>query len=155
MDKRNLITITLLATALALNPLYAEYTLNTNTHITENRVSSNIASILHKRGLDEEAAREISEGLVNEEDELFALMIENLIRQMNNEVTKNEILQYLSTAALHRQKVELNSYAQLVHMVSKIKQKQLDQNVLEQLKRVAKTNTYFSQVYRSSKIIDI
>ncbi|MEA3433366.1 MAG: hypothetical protein U9R13_02170 [Campylobacterota bacterium] len=140
MDKRNLISVTLLVSALAFNPLVAQQ-LNTNTssQIKHNTVSSSIASILHKRGLDEDAAREISNNLVDEEDEFFALMIENLVNNCSS-LSKDEILEYLSTAALYRQNVDFDSYAHLVNMVSKIKKKSLSETTLAKLSTIAKEN---------------
>ncbi len=140
MDKRNFISVTLLVSALAFNPLVAQQ-LNTQTssQIKLNTVSSSIASILHKRGLDEDAAQEISDNLVEEEDELFALMIDNLVNNCSS-LSKDVILEYLSTAALYRQNVHLDSYAQLVNMVSKIKKKSLDEKTLAQLSTIAKKN---------------
>jgi len=150
MDKRNLISVTLLVTALAFNPLFAQYSNKANQLVQENRITTKIASILHQRGLDEDAAKEISENLVKEDEELFALMLNNLLHSCDI-VEKDEILEYLSRAALHRQNVNLDSYAQLVSMVSKIKQSVLDKNTLEQLKVVAKSNTYFAQSYKRYK----
>ena len=142
MDKRNFISVTLLVSALAFNPLVAQQ-LNTNTNSQIERsttVSSSIASILHKRGLDEDAAQEISNNLVdNEEDDRFALMIENLVNECSS-LSKNEILEYMSTAALHRQNVHFDSYAHLVNMLSKIKQKSLDEKTLTKLSAIAKQN---------------
>ena len=151
MDKRNFISVTLLVSVLAFNPLLAEqYRVQTSSQVEQNRVSSNIASILHKRGLDEDVAKEVSENLVNDEDELFVLMIDNVIHGCNG-LHKNEILEYLSTAALHRQNVHLDSYAELVSMVSRIKQNLLDEETLKDLSAIAKRNAYFAQSYRSHR----
>lgn len=141
MDKRNFISVTLLVSALAFNPLVAQQlNANISSQIERNTtVSSSIASILHNRGLDEDAAQEISNNFVDEEDELFALMIENLVNECSS-LNKEEVLEYLSTAALYRQDVHFDSYAQLVNMVSKIKQKSLDVKTLKQLSAVAKQN---------------
>lgn len=140
MDKRNFISVTLLVSALAFNPLVAQQlNINTSSQIKPHTVSSSIASILHKRGLDEEAARKISNNLVDEEDELFALMMDNLVNECNY-VSKDEILEYLSTAALFRQNVHFDSYAHLVNMVSKIKQKPLHEKTLIKLSAIAKKN---------------
>jgi hypothetical protein len=141
MDKRNFISVTLLVSALAFNPLVAQQlNANISSQIERNTtVSSSIASILHNRGLDEDAAQEISNNLIDEEDELFALMIENLVNECIS-LNKEEVLEYLSTAALYRQDVHFDSYAQLVNMVSKIKQKSLDVKTLKQLSAVAKQN---------------
>lgn len=141
MDKRNFVSVTLLVSALAFNPLVAQQ-LNTNasSQIQRSTVSSSIASILHKRGLDEDAAGEISNNLVDEEDELFDLMINNLVNECSS-LSKEEVLEYLSTAALYRQNVHFDSYAQLVNMVSKIKQKPLNEKTLKQLSVIAKKNS--------------
>ena len=141
MDKRNFISVTLLVSALAFNPLVAQQlNANISSQIERNTtVSSSIASILHKRGLDEDAAQEISNNLVDEEDELFALMINNLVNECSS-LSKEEVLEYLSTAALYRQNVHFDSYAQLVNMVSKIKQKPLDEKALIKLSAIAKQN---------------
>ncbi len=141
MDKRNFISVTLLVSALAFNPLVAQQ-LNANitsSQIKLNTVSSSIASILHKRGLDEDAAQEISNNLIDEEDELFALMIDNLVNNCSS-LSKDEILEYLSTAALYRQNVHFDSYAHLVNMVSKIKKKSLSETTLAKLSTIAKEN---------------
>ena len=141
MDKQNFIRVTLLVSALAFNPLIAtQLNANTSSQRQLNTVSSSIASILYKRGIDEDAAREISDKLVDEEDELFALMIDKLLLECNS-ISKDEILEYLSTAALYRQNVHFDSYAQLVNMVSKIKQKPLDEKTLKQLSAIAKKNS--------------
>jgi len=140
MDKRNLIGVTLLVSALAFNPLVAQQLkTNVSSQVQHSTVSSSIASILHKRGLDEDAAHEISNNLVDEEDELFALMINNLVNECSS-LGKEEVLEYLSAAALYRQNVHFDSYAQLVNMVSKIKQKPLDERTLTQLSAIAKQN---------------
>lgn len=150
MDRGNLISVTLLVTALALNPLFAQHNINTSTLLQENRVTSKIASILHKRGLDEEAAKEISEKLINEDEELFALMMNNLLH-VCEELHQDEILEYLSNAALHRQNVNLDSYSQLVSMISKIKERQLDESILKQIRAVAQSNAMFVQNYNLYK----
>ena len=150
MNRSNLISVTLLVTALAFNPLFAQHNINTNILVQENRVTSKIASILHKRGLDEDAAKEISEKLVEEDEELFALMLNNLLYGIND-LKKDEILEYLSTPALHRQNVELDSYAQLVSMVSKIKQSTLNKQTLDQLKEIAQSNSFLVQNYNQYK----
>jgi hypothetical protein len=140
MDKRNIISVTLLVSALAFNPLVAtELTTNASSQRQINSVSSSVAHILHKRGIDEDMAKEISENLLDEEDELFTAMIDNLLNEYSN-LTKEEVLEYLSTSALYRQRVDFNSYSHLISMVSKIKGKALNEQNLKQLSTVAKLN---------------
>lgn len=143
MSKQNILRITLFVSVLAFNPAVAE-TRNqlSNIQTQQNRsVTASIANILHKRGLDEDAAQEISAQIVEDEDEiLLEMMIENIINSCD-ELTHDEVLEYLSTEVLHRKEVKLNSYAQLTHMFSKIKQRSPDKETREQLSRVAKYNS--------------
>ena len=141
MNKQNFITLTLIISGLVLNPVMAEsvhHTVSQNQHINQSVVSK-VSTILHKRGLDEDVAEEMALNLVSEEDEvLLAMMMETL--QMQNIVTKDEVLEYLSHVALHKQKLDFKSYDTLVGMVSKIKQKSLDTYTLKQLSHLAKIN---------------
>lgn len=142
MNKQNIIRITLFVSALAFNPAAAQILpqlTNIQTQQTST-VSSSIANILYQRGLDEDAAKEISIGLVEEDEALLALMIENIVNSCN-EITHNEILEYLSTEALHRKNVQLENYAQLTHMFSKIKQRSPSKETLKQLSIIAKHNS--------------
>jgi hypothetical protein len=141
MSKENILRITLFISVLAFNPVVAE-TLKSTTNIQtqqETRVSTSIANILHKRGLDEDAAEELSQNFVSEDEELFARMLENLLRGCKS-INKEELLTYLSNEALFRKSVNLESYDTLVSMASKIKQKALDEVTLKELQSVAKQN---------------
>jgi len=141
MNKQNFITLTLIISGLALNPVMADAVLATVSHSQSinDSVSSSISSLLYSRGLDKDAADEISENLVSEEDEaLLAKLIEDLDRE--NIVSRKEVLEYLSTKALHKQNLDFHSYDHLVGMVSKIKQKSLDSKTLKQLQIIATSN---------------
>ena len=141
MNKQNFITLTLIISGLALNPVMANAVLATVSHSQNinHSVSSSISSLLYSRGLDKDAADEMSENLVSDEDEiLLSMLIEDLDRQ--NIVSRKEVLEYLSTIALHKQKLDFHSYDHLVGMVSNIKQKSLDSKTLKQLHNIAKIN---------------
>lgn len=141
MYKQNLLTITLIITGLALSPVLAEselHTVSKNIKI-KHSVKTNIANLLHNRGLDEDVADVLAENLVSEDDEiLLAIIIENL--EAENIVSKNDVLTYLSNAALYKQKLDFRNYDTLVGMVSKIKQISLDTYTLKQLKYLATIN---------------
>ncbi len=138
MTKNNIISSTLLASALTLSSVGAS-TLSANQQIKKNRVSLNIATILHKRGLDKDAAYNISNNFIDDE-ELFAKKINNL-EEGCSILTRDEILNYLSKAALHKRSVKLDSYQYLVGMVYDIKQKQLNRETLDQLNNIATINS--------------
>jgi len=125
------LNITLFVSVLVFNPAVAE-TLKPTTNIQtqqETRVSTSIANILYKRGLDEDAA----------DEELFARMLENLLHGCKS-MTKDAVLTYLSNEALFRKSVDLESYDQLVAMARGVQQKVLDKTTLQQLQNIAKQN---------------
>lgn len=141
MQKQNFITLTLIISGLALNPVMANAVFTTvtyNQNINDS-VSSSVSSLLYSRGLDEDVADEISENLINKEDEE---LLEGLIQDLEREniVSRKEVLEYLSTKALHKENVDFHSYDHLVGMVSKIKQRSLDGKLLEQLHKIAQNN---------------
>ena len=139
MNKQNFLTLTLIISGLALNPVMADAVLSTVSHSQNinHSVSSSISSLLYSRGLDKDAADEMSKNLVSDEDEiLLAMLLHELDRQ--NIVSRKEVLEYLSTMALHKQKLDFHSSDHLVGMVSKIKQKSLDGKTLKELHNIAK-----------------
>lgn len=141
MSKENLLRISLFVSVLVFNPVVAE-TLKPITNVQtqqETRVSTSIAKVLHKRGLDEDAAKKISQEFVADDEELFASMMENLLNGCKD-ISKDELLTYLSNEALFRKSVNLESYDQLVAMASKIKQKALNEVTLRELQMIAKEN---------------
>lgn len=144
MDKKHFITVSLLLSALAFNPLIANelYLNHASSQRQINTVSSQIASLLYNRGLDEEVASELSEGLV-EDNELFEAMLNNLLNH-HPDLTADELFEYLSTMALHRQRIDLTSYDHLVNMLGKLKARALTEEELKGLSHIAKLNQMFA-----------
>ena len=145
MNKQNFITLTLIISGLALNPVMADTEFNRISHSQNinHSVTASISSILYNRGIDEDVADEMSLNLVDEEDELFlAMMIQTL--DDKNIVSREKVLEYLSIKALHKQNLDLHSYDHLVGMVSKIKQESLDSKTLKQLHTIASNNKQLS-----------
>jgi len=141
MNKQNLLTLTLIISGLALNPVMADAVVNSaaSTQTINHSLSSSISSILYNRGLEEETADELASGVVDEEDEMFlSLLLQTL--DSKNIVSRQEVLEYLSTEALHRRSVDFKTYDNLVGMVSKIKKCALDKNTCNQLSYLAKVN---------------
>ena len=141
MKKHNFISITLIISGLALNPLIADTAVNriSRTQTTNHTISASIASLLYNRGIDQEAAEEMSNDLLEEDEALLAMMLQNL-EDKSGIVSREEVLEYLSTAALHRQNVRFDSYDHLIAMVSKIRQTSLDTKTLQHLRDVAQKN---------------
>ena len=139
--KNNFIKATVFITALILTPVTVS-PLNANKQVKRNSVVSNIATILHKRGLDENAAQKISQNFVGENEELFALMLRNLENGCSK-LTHNEILDYLSNSALFRKNVNLHDYSQLVSMFYQIKNEHSDKTTLQELENIATKNSLY------------
>ena len=139
MNKQNLLTLTLIISGLALNPVMADAVTNTiaSTQTINHSITSSISTVLYNRGLEEETADELASAMVDEEDEMFLAMLLQTL-DAKNIASREEVLEYLSTAALHRQSMDFKKYDDLVGMVSKIKKSALDENTLKQLSYLAK-----------------
>ncbi len=143
MNKQNIIRITLFVSILVFNPAVADE-LRITTNIQSNlntTITEDIASTLYDRGLEEETAKKRAKEFVKDDARLFTLMLNNLLYGCSD-ISKEEILKYLGTAALHRQNIELDSYAQLIDIYSKIKQSTPNEVVRKRLSTVVKRNTF-------------
>jgi len=141
MNKQNFIRITLFISVLVFNPAVAD-TLRISTSIrtsARTTIADDIASILYKKGLEQKVAKERAEELAEGNAELFTVMLNNLLYGCSD-ITKEEIVKYLSEAALHKQTVALNSYDQLIDIYSKIKKSTPDKEARERLSAVANSN---------------
>ena len=141
MNKQNIIRITLFISVLVFNPAIAD-TLRIASNIQTNlniNITEEIASTLYKRGLEQKVAKERVEELIKGDAELFVMMLNNLLYGCDD-IAKEEIVKYLSKAALHKQIVTLNSYDQLIDIYSKIKKSTPDEEVREKLSVIAKRN---------------
>jgi len=140
MSKENLLRITLFVSVLAFNSVVAEtFTLQklSQTHKTKS-VKSSIAKILHKRGLDADAAEALSDEMILDEV-IFSEMLENVL-QGCSEVKEEEVLTYLSKEVLFRKTVRLESYDYLLSMVASIIKKPLEKQALCKLQILASDN---------------
>ena len=139
MNRHNFIGVTILVSVLALNPLVAtEFQNKIQTRLNNaTKVSNSIASILHQRGIEEDAAKEIAASLVGGDEALLAQMVDNLASVLPHD----EIIAYLGTMALHRKEARLDSYDHLVSMASKITKTPLDKSMLNHLEAIAKLNS--------------
>jgi hypothetical protein len=146
MDRRKLITLTLFLSTLTLYPVAANTEKIVGEGITvsfaafeQDSFQERIASYLEQRGLEEDAATRISQALVGEEEALFDQKARNLLSHCP-QLHEEELVAYLADEALHQNSVALDRYGQLVSMMTKIKKRALDTEVLKRLSYVAKIN---------------
>ncbi len=143
MQRRDILYSALIATALALTP-FTPTPISQSAKHQANSLSMSIASILHKRGLDDDAAREVSENYFADNEDLFSFMLKNLENGCSI-ISEDELMNYVSSMALQRKDVELDSYKSLVGMVHKMKNRALSKVELKELHNIATKNYLFSQ----------
>lgn len=141
MKNIQILTVTLLASALTLGAVTLP-SAESKTQAKVKSISSTIASILHKRGLEEEASRSIAESFFQNNEELIAFMLENL-KQGTTALSEDEILAYISTQALFRKSVELDSYSYLLSMTQQIRQRAPSKETMQELEKIAFQNSLF------------
>jgi len=138
---KGFLSVTVFVTSLILTPVMAS-PFNINIKIQKNSISTNIATILHKRGLDEDAAQKIAKSFIGEDEELFTIMLRNLENGCST-LSKNEILEYLSHSALQKRAVDFTSYSSLIGMVQKIKKQAVEPYTMKELEKIANKNSLY------------
>jgi hypothetical protein len=144
MITKNFLTLTLLATALTLNAaLPKEYILTTKQQ--SNSISTQIANNLYKRGIDEDKAMQISKEFTHENEELFAIMLHNLIH--GSSLSQEALLKELTTMALQKKSIDFTSYSSLIGLVQRMQGHGLDKTTLSHLEEVATKNSLIKKVF--------
>ena len=144
MNTKNLLTLTLLATALTLNAALPKQYAHTSKQ-QANSISALIANILFNRGIDKDKALEISKNCTHENDELFALTLHNFIN--NSPFTQEEVLQRLSTMALQRKSIDFSSYSSLIQLTQELNRNVLNKEFLSKLEDIASKNSFLKKVF--------
>ena len=142
-NNQNILSSVLLASALTLTPL-AVTTLSAKTQVKVNSLSNSIAKNLHRRGIDKDISIKIAGRAFRIDEELFALMLQNVENGCST-LSKNEILDYLSTQALMQKDIVLDSYSYLVNMMHNIKGEALSKDELNNLNLLAAKNSFYVQ----------
>ncbi len=142
MKNQNILSSVLLASALTLTPIVTT-SLNANTQLKVNSLSNSIAKNLHRRGIDRDASLKIASRAFSVDEELFALMLQNL-EHSDIALNQNKILDYLSTQALMQKNIKLDSYSFLVNMIHQIKGEALSKEELDKLNLVATKNSFYT-----------
>ncbi len=144
MKNIQFLTATLLATALTLGATNVAL-VEDKAQLKVNSVSSVLAQILFERGLTQEASQKIASTFLTTDERTFSYMIKN-IESGSSVLNETEILDFLSTQALHRKNVELDSYSYLVNMTHQITNRALSAQTLSELQLIATRNSFYVQV---------
>ena len=97
-----ILTLTLLATALAFSSALPRETIKT-TKQQSNSITTSIARTLAKRGIEDEKAIEIAQNFITQDEELLSIMITSYLDNAN--VKKDLLLNELSKLALLKKKL--------------------------------------------------
>ncbi|EHP29103.1 hypothetical protein SMGD1_0576 [Sulfurimonas gotlandica GD1] len=140
---QNILSSVLLASSLTLTPIVTT-SLTASTQFRVNSISNSISKNLHRRGIDEDISKKIANNIFTVDEELFALMLQNL-QHGCDKLTRSEIMDFLSTQALLSKNVNLDSYSYLVNMIYQIKHKALTKKDLKSLNTIATKNSLYAQ----------
>jgi uncharacterized membrane protein YheB (UPF0754 family) len=144
MTTRTILTLTLLATTLTLSAAVPKEVRETTRQQT-NSISKAIASVLYRRGIEEDKAIELSSALISTDEELFSLMLHNLIFMTG--LHKEEVLEYLGKQALNKKRVDLSSYASLVKISQSLTKEALAAKDLQNIKELSSKNELLMRVF--------
>ena len=140
---QNILSLVLLTSSLTLSPLFAS-TISPQTRTQSNSLSNNIANHLYARGIERNASKKIAKRIFDGDNGATNIMLANLQSNYTT-ISKQEIIDFLSTEALFSKNVDLSSYDYLVSMVYKIKNRPLSSENLKELSYIAKKNYFYSQ----------
>jgi len=144
MITKNLLSLTLLATALTLNAaMPKEYTRTSIQHA--NSISTRIANILYNRGIDKDKALEISQNFIHENEELFTLTLHTFVSHTS--FTQEEVLERLSMMALQKRNVDFSSYSSLVRLAQELEINSYDKALLSKLEEISSKNSLLKKVF--------
>lgn len=140
MKKSNLLYVTLVVTVLSVSPfLTTQLSASVTQNPSTSSLSYKIANILYSRGLELDAAEKISDEFLEDDEELFSLMLQN-IEDGCSVLSKDEIMNYISSLALQRKSIKLDSYSALIKMTHQIKHKLPTKETMLELQNIAALN---------------
>jgi hypothetical protein len=149
MKTSKLLYSTSVAIALLFTPFVnADINTKTNQSTKTSTTSTQMVNILYSRGLDKNAAKKMVDNFLQDDEELLEVLLENLENRCSI-VSRDDILEYLSTQALHKNKIDLASYPALINMLHNISGKTPDVETLSELQSIASLNYTYTQLHRS------
>lgn len=146
MKNTNILYTALVAASLTISPLLTSTLSATVAQATQNNLSFNVAKILHSRGIDDDASHKIANDFFAGNEDLFAVLLGNLEYRCSV-LNRDELMNYISSLALKRESLNLDSYASLVNMLHRIKHQAPSKKILKELKDVASINRAYLQMH--------
>lgn len=144
MTTRQILSLTLLVTTLTLNAASTKEVI-LSTKQQSNSISTAIANILYKKGIEKDSALEITNTMICENEKLFSVMLKNYTIAMS--ANHNDVLNTLAQFALHSKKADLTSYSFLIKLTNYANIATIDKEILAILDKVSTNNSLLKGVF--------
>jgi hypothetical protein len=144
MTPKKILALTLLATSLTLHASIARVTQHTTLE-KHNSITQTIASFLVQRGIEDSKAVEIASSFVGTNEELFYIMTQNYMHQMD--INSKEFYSELAKLSLQKRKASFNDYSFLVKLTQTLKGHALNSKTFTNLHNIATNNSFLQKVF--------
>lgn len=145
MTTNKILALTLLATTLILNATVVRPKVQNTVKQQTNLITNKIANILYRRGIETDKSKELSQTLVNSDEELFTYMVHTFSQESSIALT--DIYDELAKIALKKKSADFSSYSFLVKLTQNIKDKHLNGVELKNIESISSTNKLILQAF--------
>ena len=104
---------------------------------------------LYEKGLDKNAAEQKVTQVLKGHTYTDSLMAQNIIEKLN-EIKHEDVVAYISNAALYGTNVDLSSYSTLVNLAHKGQKIDLDRSTLDKIKKISQENKQIKSFVREA-----
>ena len=143
MTTRQLLSVTLLATTLTLNAA-TPIEIRVTTKQQSASVSTAVANILFRRGIEKKKAFELAKRVTTEDEDLFALMLHSYLKSTS--LHQEDVLEVLAKFALNATEVDLSAYSFLIKLTQAVQGTALNPELFASLEQVSTNNTLLKKI---------
>jgi cytoplasmic iron level regulating protein YaaA (DUF328/UPF0246 family) len=103
------------------------------------RIANKVSQNLQSRGIQRKIAEEKINNILDVDSVVIDLMAQNILKNIKS-VKEENIIEFLSQAALQGKKVDLSSYATLISIVQKSSRRIIDKEMSSTLEKLSDEN---------------
>ena len=111
----------------------------TITQKNTNRISDRVSKSLYTRGIERKIAEKKVDDILENDAQTTDLMAQNIIKSIKS-VKENNIIAFISQAALQGKKVDLSSYSTLIALVQKSSRTLIDTDLVQKIEKLSHEN---------------
>jgi len=111
----------------------------TITQKNTNRISDRVSETLYTRGIEQKIAEKKVNDILENDAQTTDLMAQNIIKSIKS-VKENNIIAFISQAALQGKKVDLSSYSTLIALVQKSSRTLIDTDLVQKIEKLSHEN---------------